>query len=156
MAVVEALRTAIRDNTSSRLRQFALLALNAAGDKDASTLDIGQQDPDPQVRRLTVIGSKTWLDDPSPLVRVESVRVGGNCEKAAEATRDPSPMVSLVAADFLGTHGCPTPSIEPLLAPSLDWRMRAHALVSLARIAPDAARLRLAEFRDDARWQVRT
>lgn len=154
-ATLEALRAAVRDNPVSRLRQFALLALNAAGDQDQATFDLTLQDGDPQVRRLAVIGSKRWVDDPSPIVRFEAIRVAGTCTRAVAALDDPGGHVVLAAVDALGALKCDPALIEPLLDPGRPWRVRSRALVSLARVAPERARARLAAFRDDPRWQVR-
>ncbi len=154
-ATVEALRTAIRENPVSRLRQFALLALNAAGDQDAATFDLALKDDDPQVRRLAVIGSKRWVDDPSPMVRFEAVRLAATCGRALAAVDDPGGHVALAAVDALGALKCDAGAIEPLLHPGRSWRIRARALVSLARVAPDRARGKVGAFRDDPRWQVR-
>lgn len=154
-STIEALRGAIRDNAASRLRQFALLALNAAGDSDASTFDLALKDPDPQVRRLAVVGSKRWVDDPSAMVRLEAIRLAATCERALTAVEDPGGHVALAAVDALGALKCDAGIIEPLLDPGRPWRIRSRALVSLARVAPDRARARLAVFRDDPRWQVR-
>lgn len=154
-ATVEALRMAIRENPVSRLRQFALLALNAAGDQDAATFDLALKDDDAQVRRLAVIGSKRWIDDPSPLVRFEAVRLAATCDRALVAVADPAGHVALAAVDALGALKCDAGTIEPLLGQDRPWRIRSRALVSLARVAPDRARARLGAFRDDPRWQVR-
>ncbi len=149
------LREAIRDNADSRLRQFALLALTAAGDQDAVTFAIALRDPDPQVRRLAVIGSKRWRDDPSPMVRFEAVRLAATCARALAAVKDPSGHVALAAVDALGAQKCEAAAIEALVDRGETWRIRSRALVSLAKVAPESARGRLASFRDDPVWQVR-
>lgn len=154
-ATIEALRVSFRDNAAPRLRQFVLLALNAAGDQDAATFDLALRDDDPQVRRLAVVGSKRWVDDASPMVRLEAIRVAATCERAHSAIDDPSGHVALAAVDALGALKCDPGTIEPLLDPARSWRIRARALVSLARVAQDRARARIGVFRDDPRWQVR-
>ncbi len=154
-ATLEALRQSIRDNRISPLRQFALLALNAVGDQDPPTFDAALGDEDPQVRRLAVIGSKRWVDDPSPMVRFEAIRLAGTCERAMSAVEDPSGHVSLAAVDFLGANQCDAAGVAALVDRGKTWRVRSRALVSLAKIAPDLARGRVAAFRDDPRWQVR-
>lgn len=152
---IKALRQAMRDNDSATLRELALLALNAAGDKDPDTLVLALRDANPQVRRLAVLGSRQWTDDPSPMVRYEVLKVAGNCERAIKALNDPSEHVALAAVDLLGSAKCAASAIEPLLDSSLTWRIRAHALVSLAKVAPDSARRRLPKFASDPIWQVR-
>ena len=154
-ATIEALRLSVRDNPVSRLRQFALLALNAAGDQDAATFDLALKDEDPQVRRLAVVGSKRWVDDPSPLVRFEAIRLAATCERALAAVDDPGGHVALAAVDALGALQCDAAKVERLVDQGQSWRIRSRALVSLAKVAPDRARAKLAAFRDDPRWQVR-
>ncbi len=154
-ATIDALRQSIRENRISRLRQFALLALNAAGDQDGPTFDAALGDEDPQVRRLAVIGSRRWVDDPSLMVRFEAIRLAGNCERALAAVEDPSGHVALAAADALGALKCEAAAIEALADRGKTWRIRSRALVSLAKVAPESARGRVAAFRDDPTWQVR-
>jgi cyclophilin family peptidyl-prolyl cis-trans isomerase len=150
-----ALRDAIRSNTSAPLRELALLTLNAAGDSDPSTLAVALDDPDPQVRRLAVIGLKQWKDDSSSIVRYESLRVAGNCDRAAMAAeRDPSDNVALLAIDQLGNK-CPGRVLERIIDSSKDWRRQSRALVSLAKVDPGAARRRLPRLVDHDKWQVR-
>ena len=154
-STIEALRRAVGDNPVSRLRQFALLALNAAGDQDAATFDLALKDEDPQVRRLAVVGSKRWVEDPSPMVRFEAMRLAATCERAMAGVEDPGGHVALAAVDALGALKCDAGTIEPLVERGKSWPLRSRALVSLAKVAPDRARERLAPFRDDPRWQVR-
>ncbi|MEO8500487.1 MAG: peptidylprolyl isomerase [Vicinamibacteria bacterium] len=154
-ATIEALRQAIRENPVSPLRQFAMLALNAAGDQNAPTFDIALLDPDPQVRRLAVAGSKRWVEDPSPIVRFEALRVAPTCERALAAVGDPSGHVGLAAVDALGALKCDAAAVAALVDKGASWRVRAHALVALAKAAPDLARARLPTFRDDPAWLVR-
>ena len=152
---IEALRQAVREDAVSRLRQFALLALNAAGDQDAASFDIALRDPEPQVRRLAVLGSKRWVDDPSPIVRLEAIRLAGTCERALAGVEDPSGHVALAAIDFLGAHKCDATVIEGLVDRGKSWRIRAHAIVALAKVAPESARMKLPALRADAVWQLR-
>ena len=154
-ATLAALRQAVLDNAVSRLRQFALLAMNAAGDQDVATFDIALKDGDPQVRRLAVTGSKRWVEDPSPIVRFEALRVAPTCERALAAVKDASGHVALAAVDALGALKCDATAIEALVDKGVSWRVRAHAIVSLAKVAPDLARAKLPAFRDDPAWQVR-
>ena len=155
MATIDALRQAVRDNPGSLPRQFALLALNAAGDQDAVTFDLALKDADPQVRRLAVVGSKRWIDDPSPMVRFEAIRLAATCERAKAAVEDPGGHVALAAVDALGALKCDAGTIEALVDHGKSWRIRCRALVSLARVAPDRARVKIGAFRDHPVWQVR-
>jgi cyclophilin family peptidyl-prolyl cis-trans isomerase len=152
---LEALRRAIRENTSPPLRQLALLTLNAAGDSHEATLSIALEDPEPQVRRLAVIGLKHWRDDPSPMVRYESLKVAASCERAEAVLEDASPHVVLAAIDALGQHACSAATLSRLADEGSDWRRKSRALVSLARVDPASARPRLAPFVEHERFQAR-
>ncbi len=155
-STIAALREAVRGNRISDLRQFALLALNLLEDSDPETLDIALKDDDPQVRRLAMVGGKRWVEDPSPMVRLEAMRLFGNCERAFTAIQnDPSSHVVLAAVDLLGKEKCDPNAIADLVGHGRDWRVRSRALVSLARVAPEAARSRLSGFAADSRFQVR-
>lgn len=150
-----ALRDAIRDNISATLRELVLLTLNAAGDADAPTVALALEDPEPQVRRLAVIASKQWKDDPSPMVRYESLKLAGTCERAIASMRDPSDHVALLAIDRLG-DGCTGKTLVRVVDSEKDWRRQSHALVSLAKTDPEAARKRLPKLADHPVWQART
>lgn len=150
-----ALRSAITGSAGSDLRLLAVLALNAARDRHEPTLEAALADADPQVRRLAVLGLRRWVSDPSPIVRYEALRLAATCERAVAALADASEHVVLLAVDRLGTLPCPASRIEPLLASRRSWRVRAHALVSLARVAPETARTHLGRFAADPIWQVR-
>ncbi|MGH9839513.1 MAG: peptidylprolyl isomerase [Blastocatellia bacterium] len=152
---IRALRQAIRDNASAPLRQLALLALNAAGDRDSETMQLALADPNPQLRRLAVIGSKQFINDPSPMVRYEALKAAGNCERALKSVDDASDHVALLAVDLLGAEKCDARAIEGLADGGRNWRFRARALVSLAKADAEAARRRLPKFTRDPIWQVR-
>lgn len=151
---IQALRAAIRENASPILRELALLTLNAAGDANPETLRIALADPEPQVRRLAVIGEKQWKDDPSPLVRYESLRVAGNCQRAEAALGDPSDHVVFLAIDQLG-DGCSPARLAGLVDEGRDWRRQSRALVSLAKVDPEAARARLGRLVQHEKFQAR-
>jgi cyclophilin family peptidyl-prolyl cis-trans isomerase/HEAT repeat protein len=153
---VAALRQAFAANQTAHLRELVLLALNAAGDKDPATFALALADSDVQVRRLAVLGSRQWVDDPSPMVRYEAMRLAGTCERAATALGDSSELVVLAAIDFAGRNNCPATTIEPLVKGGKTWRVRSRALVSLARLAPDSARPYVPAMAADPVWQART
>jgi len=156
-STIEGLRRAVRENSDPSLLQFALLALNAAGDKDAPTFDAALRHPDPQVRRLAVLGSKRWVEDPAPMVRLEAMKLAGDCGRAFGAIDRPDPggHVVLAAVDRLGAQKCDPTRVMRLVDESPDWRIRAHALVALAHVSPEAARERLPKAAAADRWQVR-
>jgi cyclophilin family peptidyl-prolyl cis-trans isomerase/HEAT repeat protein len=150
-----ALRQAIRDNTSGTLRQLALIALNAAGDRDEKTLRLALRDPNPQVRRLAVMGWKEFVNDPAPMVRYEALKAAATCDRAVRSLADPSDHVALLAVDLLGAKQCDARTIERLADDGRTWRVRSRALVSLAQTAAAAARRRLPAFEREPVWQVR-
>jgi len=156
---VTALQRALRANRSEELRQLVLLALTAAGSRDSATYAIALRDPSPQVRRLAVIASRQWIDDPSPMVHYQALRVAGTCERAMAAVRDRSEHVALTAIDILGEQKCNATTSAPLLqmviTDGTTWRMRAHAIVALALVAPDLARSALATAASARMWQER-
>ncbi len=151
---LQAMRKAFRENSDPLLRRLLLLALNSVGDADPSVIEAAFGDSDPQVRRLAVIATKRWRDDPSPMVRYEALRLAPSCDRAAAALADPSPHVALLAVDLLG-NGCPADILENIVDRSNDWRRQARALVSLSRVGPDSAAERLERFARHDRWQVR-
>jgi len=153
-ATIELLRRSFSDNESAVFRELVLLTLNAAGDADPATLALALRDPEPQVRRLAVIGSRQWKDDPAPMVRYEALRVAGDCERAAAAVRDPSPYVALLAIDLLG-RGCEAGILEPIADDPRDWRRQSRALVALAKVKPESARMRLRALSRHPVWQAR-
>ena len=87
---VSTLRGALRDNRSAELRQLVLLSLTAAADRDSNTLADRFAHTSAQVRRLAVALSRQWVDDPSPMVRYQALRVAGTCERATAASAIPA------------------------------------------------------------------
>ncbi|MEW6323057.1 MAG: peptidylprolyl isomerase [Acidobacteriota bacterium] len=168
---------------TARARRLALAALTTAGAADAAVVERAVGDADHEVRRLAAaaLGSDAPLEgrdallarvlqDAHAQVRYEAVRAWGrqlqrtSCEPIRAAVSDADPHVALLALDQLGA-GCPAsePSPAPLLerearalpAGGPAWHRAAHALVALARIAPDAARALLPAHAGHATWQVR-
>jgi cyclophilin family peptidyl-prolyl cis-trans isomerase/HEAT repeat protein len=135
-------------------------------------------DQDEEVRRLTMVAARAEVDgrnsvvakglvDPNPRVRYEALQTRGrilqqtSCDAAITAVRDANPHVALLAIDLLG-NGCAgqaAPVLRDLAMSSIDgprsWHRPAHALVSLARIAPADARPLLPQFVTHRIWQVR-
>ncbi|MCU0626273.1 MAG: peptidylprolyl isomerase [Gemmatimonadaceae bacterium] len=95
--------------------------------------------------------------DPSLRVRLASLVSHASCTNARAALRDPSEHVSLTAADLLGTLPCPEAiaTLDTLANAASSWRMRGHALVSYARLAPDRVRPVLARAAQSPTWQLR-
>jgi cyclophilin family peptidyl-prolyl cis-trans isomerase/HEAT repeat protein len=161
VGTLSALHAAFAANREEQTRELILLTMNAVGDHDFPTLQSGLGDPSPQVRRLAVLGTHTWVSDKSPIVRYEALKAAPSCERAAAAVSDESDHVALAAVDLLGSLRCETGLVAPLLRDGKSvrdgkpWRIRAHALVSLAAIDPAQARGEIADMAKDATWQVR-
>ena len=115
------------------------------------------------------------LGDPSFSVRVEAVRAyarrrGASCAPLITASRDANAHVALAAIDALGAP-CEASNgaiarlsqlvrelprgATPRSAARGSWHSGAHAVVSLARVAPDSARTAMARLVAHPVWQVR-
>jgi len=159
----------------ARVRRVSMMALMAIGEVASDVIEGAIGDPDPDVRRLSVVAigrgpsddglTQFLLDalsDSSPRVRVEAVRAfalkaegAQECPLLFSAARDEDLHVELTALDLLQqTCENRTRQDEVLSALAgslgsagpLDWHRGAHALVSLATVAPEVA----APFVDDA------
>ena len=117
----------------------------------------------------------TGLRDPSPHVRVEAVRAyarrrGGLCTPLIAATRDANAHVALTAIDALAGSCEPAVAVVARLSALVrelpakatprtqargSWHYGAHAVVSLARVAPDSARAFMPRLLAHPVWQVR-
>jgi cyclophilin family peptidyl-prolyl cis-trans isomerase/HEAT repeat protein len=154
-ATISALHSAFAANRQEEIRELILLTMNAVGDHDSPTFHSALSDPSPQVRRLGVLGTHDWVSDKSPIVRYEALRIAPSCERAAAAVDDVSGHVALAAVDLLGTLKCPVVLVAPQVRNGKTWRIRAHALVSLAAVDPVQARGAIAGMAKDPTWQVR-
>ena len=150
-----ALHAAFVANREEDIRELILLTMNAAGDNDSATMTLALSDPSPQVRRLAVLGTRTWVRDGSPMVRYEALRVSQRCERAAAAVNDANASVALEAVDLLGSLKCDAALVTRLVRSKRRWRIRAHALVSLAAVDQARARVAITGMTTDPRWQVR-
>ena len=116
------------------------------------------------------------LGDQDPIVRVEALRgwarhfQSTDCAPLVRASRDPAPHVALTAIDLLGGPCPPAANVVDLLWLIVDslagsqrgnvgtiasWHRGAHAMVSLARVAPNRVRGVLTRAGTDLTWQVR-
>jgi cyclophilin family peptidyl-prolyl cis-trans isomerase/HEAT repeat protein len=164
------------------IRRVAWLALNGAAAADAALIESGLEDPDAQVRRLAISALATAtaaaerrgflaraLQDPSYIVRYEAVRVYGigdrtqqdeDCAPIMTAMDDANAHVALAAIDAVGER-CPraeaklTALVNGTPEKGPNWHRGAHALISLARLAREAAAGHLARLSDHPTWQVR-
>ncbi len=150
---------------SARVRSLAVSALTQAGAADPDVLSGALSDPDAEVRRQVVrglgdgrgsaevISILAALGDVHAGVRIEAIaayrRSGAavqSCLPVIGLTADPDPNVRHAAIDYLGrscregaVQSATLQDIAERLAPSDDggWHASAHALVALARVAPN-------------------
>jgi cyclophilin family peptidyl-prolyl cis-trans isomerase len=151
-AAVDRARTPV----AAEMRENALLALSAASDRDSATVAVALRDRSAQVRRVASSLARRWTDDPSYIVRLQALRYAGSCERFIAATRDSNEHVVLAAIDTLGGRACDPGVLVRQADAGRTWRMKAHAIVSLARIAPDSARARVRALASSRAWQART
>ncbi|MEO7889112.1 MAG: peptidylprolyl isomerase [Vicinamibacterales bacterium] len=149
------LRRVIRETSDSEVRMLAMRALLPTRDRDSLTIASALRDTSAEVRAMGVTMGRQWRDDPSPLVRIQSLSVAATCERASAATRDPSEHVALLAIDKLGALECDASLLRPWLTPSTSWRRRAHATLSLAKLDSVAARAEVRALAASPVWQAR-
>lgn len=170
------------DPRSAWIRRLAMAALVTGGEATPSVIERALADRDEEVRRLGALAAggdrevterdrllKIALADESAPVRLEGLRGWGRHLQATSCTpiragiKDADPHVRLQAIDLLGAP-CPTAEgpatevaalVETLSTRPREWHAPAHALVSLARQAPERAREALPRFRQHPTWQVR-
>lgn len=155
VATLTAIHAAFAADTAEETRELILLTMNAAGDRDSATIAAGLKDHRPQVRRLAVIGLRSWMSDTSPMVEYQALRVSRSCDRAVQALTNASDHVAIAAVDMLGALKCDATPLLPLVTTGRNWRIRAHAIVSLATVSPAQAQRALAGLMADTIWQVR-
>jgi cyclophilin family peptidyl-prolyl cis-trans isomerase/HEAT repeat protein len=166
----------------ARVRRLAWQALVNVEGADAPLIEAGLTDPDGDVRRLAMLAAGgtaeidgrdrlllRGLSDTHAQVRYEALRGWGrhhqpdDCAPVLRAVGDADPHVALLAIDLLGNACAGTDAAvlrlrtlagESGIGPGT-WHRAAHALVSLARVAPDEARPLLTAASAHAVWQVR-
>jgi cyclophilin family peptidyl-prolyl cis-trans isomerase/HEAT repeat protein len=170
------------DPRSALTRRLAMAALVTGNQATTSVIERGLKDTDSEVRRFAAAAAATdakiderdriikiALADKEPRVRFEALRAWGrhfqktSCAPIRAALKDSNPHVMLQAIDQLA-NPCPaaeSPTADlAAIAESLGttprtWHAPAHAIVSLARIQPEAARKLLSRFVQHQTWQVR-
>ncbi len=170
------------DPRSSWIRRAAMAALVSGNEATLSIIERALADRDSEVRRLGVSAAgsdmelaerdeilRRALKDPDAQVRYEALRAWGrrlqstSCGPIREALKDANAHVRLQAIDLLG-GSCPDGAAVPgelaALADTLSsdagaWHEPAHAIVSLARLAPERAKALLPRFVEHPTWQVR-
>jgi len=151
-ATLAALHEAFAANRMAKdeeFRELILLTMRAARDRDSATLTSALADRSPQIRRLAVIDTRTWVQDSSPIVRYEALRAAPSCDRASVAVSDADEHVALAAVDLLGSLKCDAALLTPLVSSERSWRIRAHALVALAAVDPARARDRITAMAAD-------
>jgi cyclophilin family peptidyl-prolyl cis-trans isomerase/HEAT repeat protein len=148
---------AIVDAQDMEVRRLAVLVLAGAG-ADAALPE------DERIRLMRAMLSDTWS-----MVRLEAVRAWARrgaaehgCVPILERLVDQNLHVVLAAIDALGDSCRDDQNVtdrltaEAKTAPVFsNWQREAHALVALAKRAPDRATLRLTAFSQHSVWQVR-
>lgn len=147
-------------DTDMEVRRLAAQAAGADGAVSASA-------PLRAADRAVLL--KRALADRDAHVRWEALRAWGrqlqqtSCAPLLAALEDTDPHVRLQAIDLLG-GGCPSGEdavaalgavVDALDSGLRTWHAPAHALVSLARLAPERAGHSLARFAAHPTWQVR-
>ena len=142
------------------VRRLAMTAAAAAAAPDVAAI--------PDAAREAVL--RGGLKDPEPRVRLEALRGWGrhlqarDCPPVLAAVADPSTHVALQAIDLLGAGCSAATPVVPTLVKAADtlpagagatWHRSAHAIVSLARVAPADTRTLLPRFVGHPTWQVR-
>ncbi|MEP7118488.1 MAG: peptidylprolyl isomerase, partial [Acidobacteriota bacterium] len=156
-AVDGALARAAAKDVDDEVRRQAVLSAAAAVTPDLAAIS------DADREGVLTAG----LADPAFRVRLEALRGWGRhqqsrrCQPVMAAVADANAHVALQAIDLLGSP-CATPATAllqkqaaTLSAPGTTWHRAAHALVSLAKTAPDEATPLLARFAGHPIWQVR-
>jgi len=154
-ATLTALRQAFAANSSEAFRQLVLLALIAADGVDDATRALARSDASAQVRRLGVMASGAWMDDPSPLVRYEGVKFVSACDQLLRLAGDTSGNVAMAAIARAGTQQCAAAQLLPLATGGPTWRIRAAAREALIAVDSASAATHIAALARDSIWQVR-
>jgi cyclophilin family peptidyl-prolyl cis-trans isomerase/HEAT repeat protein len=178
--VVQRLREIAVHGANPLHRRLAILALNSiTNGPDAETLTAASSDDDRQVRRLAAASPAAGsvqlvraMSDPAPMVRYEALRAWGRrfqadegCAPALRAVGDVDGHTALLAIDLLGSCAGDVVAVEVLsrIVGGTSWTGRdgqlwhrpAHALVALAKVAPDRAKPELARAANAEAWQAR-
>jgi cyclophilin family peptidyl-prolyl cis-trans isomerase/HEAT repeat protein len=160
---------------AARARRLALLCLLPAGGVNAELAARALDDPDVQVRREAVSApgaGRAALDrglkDPAWLVRYEALQAyaarfqaSEGCGPILAAIGVETDHVSLLAVDRLGDPcRVEDKAVERLMDLAAggaqdQWQRPAHAIVALAKAAPDRSRPYIARFLTGGPWQSR-
>lgn len=167
----------------TRIRRLSMTALQVARDTDTTTVIDAAKDMDWQVRRIAVQMMTPAIDvyvpailsalkDPSMHVRLDAITSQAKdratpraCGPIVAAVGDPQTIVSLQALGALVPECALAPDAVAMVAAVADeltdrakvsaWHRGSRALTTLARVAPEQARTRLAAAARHDAWQVR-
>ncbi len=177
--LVARLRAIVATSPDEATRRHGLGALLAAQIPDSGSVGRMLASADPQSRRLAATGLggipggaerdrllDAALRDRAAMVRIEALRAlarqggTGACSRLGSAALDRAFAVSLAAIDLLAGCGGDSTSVRLLAsaasgAPGESWHRPAHAVVALARAAPERARAALTEAAALPVWQSR-
>ncbi len=161
------------------VRRLAMAALGASLHTDTGMLLQALQDPEREVRRSAALAAfaqpslpgrerivRRALRDADPAVRYEALRAFGRhmarregCVPILEAVEDRDAHASLIAVDLLAQCGAAAaPRLAALAAGPWTgdgWRLPAHAMLALARVAPDQAATAIAAAAAADLWWAR-
>jgi cyclophilin family peptidyl-prolyl cis-trans isomerase/HEAT repeat protein len=151
---VDTIRIAANDDDSPVMRRLATASIGGTGSPLA-----------PAERTDTLV---RLLNDRDSQVRLEAVRAWARretttngCQRLLDAVRDPSVSVVLMVFDVLGDQ-CKTDinvtdrlTVEARIPHPIEWHKAAHALVSLAKRAPDRVAIIMQNHLASTTWQVR-
>lgn len=155
-ASIAKIRSAFLSAQNRDTRQLLLLALNTAGDKDPDVIASALSDPDAQLRRLGVLAAERFVRDTSAMVRLEGVRFIQECEALNALFADPVENVAVAAINAAGRQNCNGALLASMADTGSTLRLRASALVALARVSPAEAAARLPGFMSHPVWQARS
>lgn len=151
----EALRQAFAANPRTSFRALVMLTLIATNGADDATKTLARRDASAQVRRLGVMATGAWMDDPSPLVRLEAVNFVVACDQLLRLSNDPSDHVAMAAIARAGTTRCAVGQLMPFAISGRNWRIRATAREAIIAADSTTAAVAIAALARDTLWQVR-
>lgn len=180
---IQAGRAPVNLDLVVRIKRLALMALQAARDTDAVTIQTAATDSDWQMRGLAAARlnlsdtAQAQLAGPltvDPIFQVRYELLGplglqasrtGVCTPVIPLLKDESAIVAMRAMDALAASCTDLDDVTAMLekmadsmnqpGDPVDWHRPSRALAALARIKPEAAKERLAAAAKHPVWQVR-
>lgn len=139
--------------TDATMTDREALLTRAMADKDAHVRLEGLRGWGRQFQKTSCAPVRAAVKDADPHVRLQAIdQLGAGCPGVNDKPEGLSPP----AAGGLSPHAGELAAIvETLSTQPRAWHMPAHALVSLARVAPAEARKALPRFVQHPTWQVR-